>query len=60
APPERLSGRFWVFLPVSDTSLCLYREKTRLMILARLHGYAHTCMAGILAAKIRLDAQKHH
>ncbi|MCO6582487.1 hypothetical protein, partial [Escherichia coli] len=59
-PSQTASARFWVFLPVSGTSLCLYREKTRLMILARLHGYAHTCMAGILAAKIRQDAQKHH
>nr|WP_210203186.1 hypothetical protein [Cronobacter sakazakii] len=47
-------------MTVSGTFLCLDRGKTRLMILARLHGYAHTCMAGILAAKIRQDAQKHH
>ncbi|HID2928266.1 TPA: hypothetical protein ACXF8K_005260, partial [Klebsiella pneumoniae] len=33
--------------------LCPYREKTPLMILARLHGYARTYLAGILAAKIR-------
>jgi hypothetical protein len=47
-------------MTVSGTSHCLYEKKKPLMILARLHGYAHTCMAGILAAKIRQDAQKHH
>jgi len=40
-------------MTVSGTFLCLDRGKTRLMISARLHGYAHERMAAILAAKIR-------
>lgn len=60
APSQTPSGHFCGGMTVSGTSLYLYREKTRLMISASLHGYAHTCMAGILAAKIRQDVQKHH
>ncbi|MCO7413550.1 hypothetical protein, partial [Enterobacter asburiae] len=38
APSQTPSARFCGGMPVSCTSLYLYREKTRLMISAQLHG----------------------
>ena len=38
---------------LKHTPFCDHIEKKPLMILARLHGYARTYLAGILAAKIR-------
>ncbi|MCV9750470.1 hypothetical protein OIL49_23055, partial [Salmonella enterica subsp. enterica serovar Corvallis] len=53
APPERPSARFCRIRAVLGTFPCLYREKTPLMILARLHGYARKCMSTGFRPKIR-------
>ncbi|WP_220427367.1 hypothetical protein, partial [Klebsiella pneumoniae] len=58
APSQTPSGHFCALQPISGIFPCPYREKTRLMISAHLHGYARTCLAGILAAKILRTAQK--
>ncbi|WP_215416263.1 hypothetical protein, partial [Escherichia coli] len=53
APSQTPSEHFCALLPISGIFPCPYREKTRLMISSRLHGYAYERMDVILAAKIR-------